>query len=110
MTCSKGWANMPTLLIDILPTCNLVANARGCTGRNHAPFYQAGEGTQTAPLIWREWSDAKQPDEEKGDSHACIVTPTCCWRSQSPSAVSLVRTGCTQRFRDSDNDMPQGVG
>ena len=42
-------------------------------------------------------------------SHTCIVTPTFCWRSQSPSAVSPMRSRCTQHLRDSDNDMLKGV-
>ena len=29
-------------------------------------------------------NQAKQPDQESRDSHTCIVTPPCWWRSQSP--------------------------
>ena len=36
MTGSKEWTSIPTVLTDLLPTCNLVVNAQGCTGRNRA--------------------------------------------------------------------------
>ena len=117
MTCSKEWTSIPPVLTDLLPTCNLVVNAQGCTGRNRAkrssdPSRQAKleKEHNLAPSVWREWHHVKQPDQERRNSHTCIVTPTFCWRSQSPSAVSPMRSGCTQRLRDPDNDMLHGVG
>ena len=90
MTCSTGWASLPTVPIDVLPTCNLVANAQGCTGRNRAkrssdPSRQAKleKEHNLAPSVWREWHHVKQPDQERRDSLTCIVTrPTFCWRAR----------------------------
>merc|ERR1719174_1364045 len=75
--------------------------------KSSAPSRQAKLEKDLAPLVWREWHHVKQPDQERRDPHTCIVTPTFCWRSQSPSAVNLVGRAITQRFRNSDNDMHQ---
>ena len=32
----QEWASIPTAPIDLLPTCNMVTNIRGCTGRYRA--------------------------------------------------------------------------
>ena len=83
MTCSNESASIPTVLTDLLPTCNLMANAHGWTGRNRvrtssAPSHQnKPEKEQRLPSsVWRERHEAEQPDQDSRDFHTCIVTPT----------------------------------